>query len=60
MEYRAADITKMKGDQKKFYQQMKKLYSLPTPRDEVEKLDEINEALLNGGDVSEVLEQLKR
>lgn len=60
MGYRAADIRKLKGEQKNFYRDMQRLYALPKPRDETEKLDEINDALLNGGDISGVLEQLKR
>lgn len=55
MEYRSADIKQMKGEQKSFYQKMQRLYALPLPRDEVEKLDEIKSALLNGGDLSGVL-----
>ena len=60
MEYRSADIGRLKGEQRKFYQQMKRIYALPVPRDEAEKLDAISDALMNGADVSEVLEQLKR
>lgn len=59
MEYRTADISKMKDEQKQFYQDMKKLYALPAPRDETEKLDEINDVLMNDGNVSKVLNKLQ-
>lgn len=55
MEYRSADTEAMKGDQKKFYEKMQRQYALPRPRAEQDKLDKINDALLHGGDVSEVL-----
>lgn len=53
MSFRAADTSKMKGEQRKYYQDMKRRYALPLPRDEQEKLDAISEALL-GGDLAAV------
>lgn len=55
MGYRAADISKLKGEQRKHYQEMQRFYALPLPRDEKEKLDKINEVLMNGGDISTIL-----
>ena len=55
MEYRSADTKSMKGEQKKFYEKMQRQYALPCPKAEQDKLDEINDVLMNGGDVSEVL-----
>lgn len=56
MEYRGADLSKLKGEERKFYQEMQKQYALPMPKAEREKCDEIAELLINGGDVSEVLQ----
>ena len=56
MGYRAMDIPNdMPNDQKDFYRKMKKLYELPRPRCEVEKVREIENALLGNGDLSKVL-----
>ncbi|WP_346935307.1 bacteriophage Gp15 family protein [Clostridium sp.] len=56
MGYRAMDVNKIKDkEQKAHYKKMQDLYKIPINRDEVEKLDEINQILLNGGDVSKVL-----
>lgn len=55
MGYRAADISKMKGEEKKFYQKMQRLYALPLPKAEQDKLDEISSVLMNGGNISGVL-----
>jgi hypothetical protein len=55
MEYRAADTKSMKGEQKKFYEKMQRQYALPIPKTEQDKLDAINNALLHGGNVSELL-----
>lgn len=60
MGWRSADTRSMKGEQKKYYERMKRLYALPVPRCEAEKLDAVNAALLNGGEVSGVLKQLKK
>lgn len=56
MGYRAMDINKIKDkEEKEYYKKMKELYKIPTSKDEKEKLDEINNILLNGGDLSKVL-----
>lgn len=48
MEYRATDLSKLKGEEKKFYQKMQKQFALPVPKSEQEKRDRIAEALMNG------------
>lgn len=56
MGYRAMDINKIKDkEQKAHYKKMQELYKIPIAKDERNKLDEINNILLNGGDVSKVL-----
>ena len=42
-------------EQKKFYNDMKKLYEIPKSKNETEKINSIEEALLNGGDLSKIL-----
>lgn len=46
MEFRAADTSRMKGEQKTFYQKMKRMYALRRPKEEQDKLDEIAETLM--------------
>lgn len=56
MSYRSMDISKIKDkEQKAHYKKMQKLYEIPISKDEKEKLDDINNILLNGGDLSKVL-----
>lgn len=56
MGYRSIEInSKMSNDQKQFYRKMKKQFAIPLPKSEREKLNAIEQALLNGGDVSKVL-----
>jgi len=58
MEYRAMDVNKDKDkEQKAYYTKMKELYKIPSniSKGEKEKLNEIEEILLNGGDLSKVL-----
>lgn len=56
MGYRAMDIPNdMPNDQKEFYRKMKKLYELPRSKSEIEKVREIENALLGNGDLSKVL-----
>lgn len=56
MGYRSMDISKIKNkEQKAHYKKMQKLYEIPISKDEKEKLDDINNILLNGGDLSKVL-----
>lgn len=56
MEYRSMDIKgDMPKEQKEFYKKMQKLHALPTARDEDEKLNDIEQALINGGNLSGLL-----
>ncbi|HBG3259004.1 TPA: bacteriophage Gp15 family protein [Clostridioides difficile] len=56
MGYRAMDINgDMPKAQKDFYRKMKKIHAIPLPQNEVEKINEIEKALLNGGDISNLL-----
>ena len=56
MGYRDMEITsKMSNEQKQFYRRMKKQFAIPLPKTEREKLNAIEEALLNGGDISKML-----
>ncbi len=56
MGYRGIDLRDdMPEGQRDFYRRMKELYALPLPRDEEEKQAAIEEALLNGGDLSGIL-----
>lgn len=56
MEYRSVDINdKMSKEQKDFYKKMKRLYALPLSKAEDDRQTSIENALLNGGDLSGVL-----
>lgn len=58
MGYRSMDLNKIKDkEEKKHYKQMKDLYKIQSQvsKDEIEKLDSIKNALLNGGDLSKLL-----
>jgi hypothetical protein len=56
MGYRSVDLSRIKNkEQREFYRRMKKLYELPHSKKEVEKLNQIEQALLSGGDLSGVL-----
>jgi len=58
MGYRAMDLSKIKDkEEKAYYTKMKELYKIHTSisKDEKEKLSEIEEILLSGGDLSKVL-----
>lgn len=56
MGYRSIEINNnMTKSQKEFYQKMKKLHALPLPKSEVQKIKAIEDALLNGGDLSAVI-----
>lgn len=52
MQYRAADVSNMDKAEKKFYLKMKKQYEIPKSKAEKEKANAIENALLNGGDLS--------
>ena len=52
----AMEITgDMSRKQKEFYRKMKKQYQLPIPQKEQELLTAIDQALLNGGDLTGLL-----
>lgn len=56
MGYRSMDLSKIKDkEQKAHYKELQELYKIPISKNEQEKLDEINEALKNGNDVSKIL-----
>lgn len=56
MGYRAIDITNdMSSGEKKFYRKMKKIYEIPLSQSEQDKQDAIEDALMNGGDISALL-----
>lgn len=56
MGYRAVDLSKLKGKELQFYRKKQKEFAIPAPKSERDKLAAIDDALLNGGDVSKVLE----
>lgn len=56
MGYRAIDITSdMSEKEQEFYRAMKEQYRIPLPQSEQDKIDAIEEALLNGGDLTGLL-----
>ncbi|WP_042265038.1 Gp15 family bacteriophage protein, partial [Clostridium butyricum] len=58
MGYRNMDLNSIKDtDQKAFYKKMQDIYKLPEiiNKDELEKQKALEEALLNGGDISSIL-----
>ena len=56
MGYRSIDITDdMPESQKSFYRKMKRMHALPLPKGEEELQDAIEEALMNGGDLTGIL-----
>lgn len=56
MGYRSMDLSKIKDkEEKNYYRKVQELYKIPIAKDEKDKLEEINNILLNGGDVSKVL-----
>lgn len=56
MGYRGIDLSKIKDkEQKARYKELKERYRLPVCKDEKEKLNEIENILLNGGDLNKAL-----
>ena len=56
MRYRATDLSKIKDkEQRAYYQKMKEIYKLPVSKAEQKQIDDLAEALLNGGDLSSML-----
>ena len=62
MGWRGADLSRMNKEQRKYARKMKNLYALPietkVSKKELEMQRAIEEALMNGGDVSGVLKRL--
>lgn len=53
MQYRSMDISSdLPKEQAKFYKRMKRMYALPKSMSEAQKNNEIEEALMNGGDLT--------
>lgn len=58
MGYRSIDISDgMSDSQKAFYRRMKRIHALPLPKGEEEMQDAIVEALMNGGDLTGILDK---
>lgn len=56
MGYRSMTITKdMSPQQKEFYRRMQKTYAIPVSKTEREKTSALEQALLNGGDLTGLL-----
>lgn len=56
MGYRSMDISKIKDkEQREHYKKLKKMYEIPKSKNEVEKVNEMENILLNGGDISKIL-----
>lgn len=56
MGYRSMDLSKIKDkEQKYYYKKMQEMYKIPISKDEENKLREIEEALLNGNSLSNLL-----
>lgn len=54
--YRAMEISsKMTSDQKRFYKKMKEQYKIPMSEKKSRLINEVEEALMNGGDISQLL-----
>ena len=58
MGYRGINISDdMSNSQKAFYRRMKRIHALPLPKEEEEMQDAIVEALMNGGDLTGILDK---
>lgn len=56
MRYRSMDLSKIKDkNEKAYYKKMQELYKIPVSKNEQEKLDEIEKALLNREDISKLV-----
>ena len=56
MGYRSMEISpKMSQEQQQFYRKMKRQFALPLPKSQREKLSAIEQALLHGGNLSDLL-----
>lgn len=55
MEYRSVEIDKIPEGQKEWYRKMKRMYALPLSKEDDDRQAAIENALLNGGDMTGVL-----
>ncbi|MBU3107138.1 bacteriophage Gp15 family protein [Clostridium gasigenes] len=56
MGYRAMDLNKITDkEQKQFYKNMQKIHGIPKNNSDIEKINVIEEALINGKDISNIL-----
>ncbi|WP_461206928.1 bacteriophage Gp15 family protein [Clostridium sp. DL1XJH146] len=56
MGYRSIDLSKIKDkEQKEHYKKMKELYKIPISKNELQKINDVEKALLNGENLSEIL-----
>ena len=55
MEYRSVELDKVPEGQKEWYRKMKRMYALPLSKEEDDRQAAIENALLNGGDMTGVL-----
>lgn len=55
MEYRSVELDKVPEGQKEWYGKMKRMYALPLSKEEDDRQAAIENALLNGGDLSGLL-----
>lgn len=55
MGYRSLDLSKVDKSQREHYRQLKKIHEIPKSSNEIEKINAIEEALLNGRDISKIL-----
>ena len=55
MEYRSVELDKVPEGQKEWYGKMKRMYALPLSKEEDNRQTAIENALLNGGDLSGLL-----
>ena len=61
MQYRSIDLRKIKDkEEQKRYKGLKELYKIPISKTEVEKKNEIDECLKNGGDINEILKKINK
>ena len=61
MQYRSIDLRKIKDkEEQKRYKELKELYEIPISKTEVEKKNEIDECLKNGGDINEILKKINK
>lgn len=61
MQYRSIDLRKIKDkEEQKRYKELKELYKIPVSKTEIEKKNEIDECLKNGGDINEILKKINK